>query len=50
MNGVDDAMDELERANYEADASLVNWLKEKINESDFSSVVTRLLAYEEEPK
>jgi len=48
MNGIDEIMDELESADYSTDASLIIWLREKINESDFSSVVFRLSAYEEE--
>jgi len=48
MNGVDDAMEELERADYESGAALMTWVKEKINESDFSAVASRLSEYMEE--
>ena len=47
MKDIDDAMDELESAEYETDASLVAWLREKIDASDFSSVIARLVEYEE---
>jgi CheY-like chemotaxis protein len=48
MNGIDNIMDELENANYTNNASLVVWLREKINESDFSAVTEKLLEYKEE--
>jgi CheY-like chemotaxis protein/HPt (histidine-containing phosphotransfer) domain-containing protein len=45
MDGIDDVLDELERANYEKDALLVTWLREKINELEFTDVVSRLEEY-----
>ena len=48
MKGIDDAMDKLEAANYRTDASLVIWLREKINALEFSLAASRLSAYEEE--
>ena len=45
MNGADEIMDELESADYETDASLVTWLRERIDESDFSSAARRLSEY-----
>jgi hypothetical protein len=45
MNEIDDIMDELECVDYSADASLITWLREKINASDFSPVISRLTAY-----
>ena len=50
MGGVDNAMDELESANYKTDAQLVTWLRERINESDFIAVVSKLVEYGEKPK
>ena len=50
MNVIDDVMDELESANYETDSSLVPWLREKINDLDFTSVALRLASYKEEAK
>ena len=50
INNIDTIMDELESTDYTTDASLVTWLREKIEISDFSSVITRLSAYEEESK
>jgi CheY-like chemotaxis protein/HPt (histidine-containing phosphotransfer) domain-containing protein/anti-sigma regulatory factor (Ser/Thr protein kinase) len=46
MEGVDAAMDELESASYETGASLVMWLREKIDASDFSAAAARLLENE----
>lgn len=48
MNGADEAMDELESAVYETDALLVMWLREKVDECDFSSVAERLSEYGKE--
>jgi CheY-like chemotaxis protein len=45
MNEIDDIMDKLESVNYKSNASLVKWLREKINNSDFSSVTNRLSEY-----
>jgi len=50
VKSIDDIIDKLESAEYETDASLITWLREKIDASDFSSVVSRLLEYEEESK
>ena len=50
MNGIDDVMDELESANYETDAPLVTWLREKIDELEFSAVASRLSTYEDGSK
>ena len=47
MNGIDDLMDQLESADYSEDASLITWLREKINGSDLSSIASRLLEYKE---
>ena len=48
MKGIDDMMDELENSDYKTDASLITWLRETINASDFTSAASRLTAYEEE--
>ena len=45
MSGADKIMDELEAADYETDAPLVTWLRERIDESDFSSIAERLSEY-----
>ena len=50
VNSADNVMEELERANYESGAELVTWIKEKINESDFSAVASRISEYMEEPE
>ena len=50
MKNIDEVMDQLESADYDTDASLVIWLRERINESDFSSVVERLSTYVGESK
>ena len=42
ISSVDEVMNKLESCRYESDASLVIWLRERINESDFSSVVEKL--------
>jgi HPt (histidine-containing phosphotransfer) domain-containing protein len=47
MNGADEIMDELQSSKYEEN-SLVEWLREKIDESDFDAVVERLSEYEKE--
>jgi CheY-like chemotaxis protein len=47
MSSVDELMDELESANYSTDASLITWLREKIDNSDFSEIVSRLSEYAE---
>ena len=48
IDGIDKAMDELESAHYDADGSLVTWLREKIDEMEFSEVTKRLSEYKEE--
>ena len=48
MKGIDEVMEDLEKASYETDASLMVWLREKIDESDFSSVAERLSKYDQE--
>ena len=45
MDGIDQAMDKLESACYDNDASLITWLREKITELDFSSAAERLSVY-----
>jgi signal transduction histidine kinase/HPt (histidine-containing phosphotransfer) domain-containing protein/AmiR/NasT family two-component response regulator len=46
MDGIDAIMDELERASYDEGASLVSWLREKINASDLFEAAKRLEEYE----
>ena len=48
MAGIDKAMSELESTDYEKDADLVKWLKEKIVISEISEAATRLAQYEKE--
>jgi len=48
MSGIDKAMSELESANYEENADLVAWLKEKINISEIDEVTARLAQYGKE--
>ena len=50
MKDIDKAMSELESTDYEKDADLVAWLREKINISEFSEVVERIDNYKEELK
>jgi CheY-like chemotaxis protein len=50
VKNIDDIMDKLESVGYETDASLITWLRERIDASDFSSVASRLSEYEEESK
>jgi HPt (histidine-containing phosphotransfer) domain-containing protein len=50
MQGIDNAMDELEGINYEEETSLVAWLRETINNLDFSAAASRLSEYLEESK
>jgi HPt (histidine-containing phosphotransfer) domain-containing protein len=44
MSGIDQAMSELESADYEEDADLTAWLRKKIDISEFDEVVARLAA------
>jgi hypothetical protein len=48
MNGIDEAMSELETANYDKDGDLVIWLREKINVSEIEEAAERLAKYEQE--
>jgi chemotaxis protein histidine kinase CheA len=48
MRNIDKAMSELEKTDYEQDAGLVAWLREKVNISEFSEVVERIDNYKEE--
>ena len=42
MNEIDEAMDLLESANYQKDAALVSWLRERIDDLEFDLAVSRL--------
>jgi CheY-like chemotaxis protein len=46
MDGVDAAMAELERCEYESDGGLVAWLREHVDRMNFAQVRARLLALE----
>jgi signal transduction histidine kinase/CheY-like chemotaxis protein/HPt (histidine-containing phosphotransfer) domain-containing protein len=48
IGGIDDAMEELERYNYESEGELVPWLREQIDKSGFVEIMERLLPVEEE--
>ena len=48
MADIDDVMDKLESSNYDTDADLIPWLREKISAMDFSAAATRLSSYQEE--
>jgi HPt (histidine-containing phosphotransfer) domain-containing protein len=45
MSGIDEAMSELESADYEEDSELLAWLREKIDISEFAEAVQRLSGY-----
>jgi len=45
IDGVDEIMDQLENTDYDNDGSLIQFLREKINASDFSSAEERLSQY-----
>jgi PAS domain S-box-containing protein len=45
MSGIDKAMSELENADYEQDADLVVWLREKIDISEITEAAERLRGY-----
>ena len=47
INGIDEVMDTLESADYKSNASLVPWLRERVDALDFSSIASRLSLYEE---
>jgi CheY-like chemotaxis protein/HPt (histidine-containing phosphotransfer) domain-containing protein len=49
MDGIDEAMSELEKADYEEGADLLAWIREKIDISKMDEVAERLAKYEEEP-
>ena len=44
MSGIDEAMDELERVNYDTGGELVAWLREKIDIMEVGQVIARLAA------
>jgi PAS domain S-box-containing protein len=46
MAGIDKAMEELEKTDYEEDADLVAWLKERLEVSDMDEITQRLVDYE----
>jgi signal transduction histidine kinase/DNA-binding response OmpR family regulator len=46
MKGIDKAMAELESADYEQDADLITWLKEKIDTSEIAVAARRLSEYQ----
>jgi len=48
MGGIDKAISELEKYDYEEGAGLVAWLIEKINRSEIGEVAQRLANYEED--
>ncbi|MCL2126630.1 MAG: ATP-binding protein [Treponema sp.] len=50
MNGVDDVMEELDKADYNEGGSLLAWLRDKIKDLDFSAAAQRLSEYAQEPK
>jgi CheY-like chemotaxis protein len=47
MGGIDRAMAELESSDYDEDADLAAWLREKIDISEFAEITARLAQYEE---
>ena len=47
MNEVDAAMEQLESACYDINGSLIVWLREKVDTSDFAAITARLKEYEE---
>ena len=46
MAGIDIVMEELESADYEKEADLIAWLREKIDVVNYLEVVERLAEYE----
>ena len=46
MNDLDDAMDELERYQYESDDGLVKWLREAVDNMEMMQIVEKLSAME----
>jgi len=43
---INKAMEELDRADYDNDADLVKWLREKVATFDFPEIVERLSEYD----
>jgi len=50
MRDIDSAMSDLENADYEQDADLVAWLREKINNSELTEIAERINNYQKELK
>ncbi|MDR2209755.1 MAG: cache domain-containing protein [Azoarcus sp.] len=50
LNGVEKIMEELNSANYETDADLVVWLREKVDSCDFFEIIEKLEDYENKQK
>jgi HPt (histidine-containing phosphotransfer) domain-containing protein len=50
IKDIDKAMSELESADYEQDAGLVAWIREKISISEFSGIAKRIIDYKKELK
>jgi CheY-like chemotaxis protein len=50
MSGIDEAMEELEKSDYEEDADLITWIREKLDISEMDEISERLAKYEEEAK
>ncbi|MDR0324454.1 MAG: response regulator [Treponema sp.] len=48
MDGVDDAMAELEKYEYESGGSLVDWLRENVDKMNFTEITEKLSALEKE--
>lgn len=47
MDGIDDAMAQIDAYEYETDAELAAWLRERADMADFSSIAEKLLGYKE---
>ncbi len=45
MSGIDEVMEELDKTDYEEDAELIAWIKEKIVISEIGEVAERLAQY-----
>ncbi|MDR2597721.1 MAG: hypothetical protein LBC76_10445, partial [Treponema sp.] len=50
IKGADKILTILESADYEKDGDLIKWLRDKIENSDFSEAAKKLKEYEEEGK
>ncbi|MDR3174715.1 MAG: response regulator [Treponema sp.] len=48
MGELDEALNELEQYNYEAEADLVSWLRDQIDQSEFESIKARLMFLEQD--